>query len=105
MPNTNPTARTVIAELESLGATVLGFEHGGKHDRVYYRWRGREQFYVLSSSSSDWRAPRKAKSGLRRILGVRPVVRRQRGHGAGRSSARKCWSGPTSLFDRTPLPS
>lgn len=63
-------AKEVADELRKHGAKDIHFVHGSKHGRVYYAWNGREQFYVVPMSESDHRAAKRARSDIRRILGV-----------------------------------
>jgi hypothetical protein len=66
----HPHIRAVIKFLRQAGAQNVRMEHGGKHPRCYYKWLGKESFYVLPSSPGDtFRCQHKAISDLRRKLG------------------------------------
>jgi hypothetical protein len=63
------------AELAEHGAEVLRVE-AGKHNRIYFMWQGREMFCPFSASPSNHRAPRAAVGQLRKIMGVKCIVRK-----------------------------
>jgi hypothetical protein len=46
------------------------FEDRAKHRAVVITHGGRQLSYIFPASGSDWRGPRQAVSGLRRMLGV-----------------------------------
>ena len=61
-------------ELEIHGAVVTRIRAGGKHRRIYFEWDGQEQFYTFAVSPSDHRAMENARSGIRKMLGVKRQV-------------------------------
>jgi hypothetical protein len=66
--------REVVTFLREAGADAVRMEMGGKHARVVFEWRGREQFYVLPGTPSDSRRGAKNSiSDIRHMLGL--VVR------------------------------
>ena len=59
---------TLLKAAREMGAEDLRIEQGGKHPRVVGRIGEHRFMYVVSGSSSDWRAGRNALCGLRRLL-------------------------------------
>lgn len=63
--------RIVTDFLRSAGAELVRMERGGKHPRVVYVWKGKEQFYVLPGTPGDSVHGAKNSIGdLRCILGL-----------------------------------
>jgi hypothetical protein len=59
-----------INELERWGCRDHWVEAGGKHTKVYYIWKGVEQFLVCAQTGSDHRGPDNARTEVRHALGV-----------------------------------
>lgn len=77
----------VLAYLHSVGATEIRIEHGGKHHRVVFSWKGQEMFHILAGSTGDTlRGFKKAISDLRHMLGLVAPTKRV---GARRSRKRR----------------
>ncbi len=57
----------VTRELRQAGVTYQ-IEHGGKHLKIRYTLNGRSGMYVVAVSTSDWRAHKRARAGIRRLL-------------------------------------
>ena len=90
MVNNRDHVQAIRDELESHGAVWLGIEHGGKHDKCRFRWNGVEQFYVVPISLSDnRRGTLNAVTELRRILGVKRAVKKNRGKKRRRDVCRR----------------
>jgi hypothetical protein len=67
----NPVLEALHRELASIGGDFLRIEHGGKHPRMYFRYRGKEMFYVFSGSTGDSRRARyNAVTDLRKLCNV-----------------------------------
>lgn len=62
--------RAIRDELEIHGAVVTRVADGGKHQRIYFEWRGVERFHVVATSPSDPMASEYARRDIRRMLGV-----------------------------------
>jgi hypothetical protein len=58
----------LLGFLRSAGADHIRVEYGTKHPRAYYRWQGRERFYVVPGSPGDRRGHHNAISRLKRIF-------------------------------------
>jgi hypothetical protein len=67
-PTKSPHMRAVVAYLRGVGATHVRVVHGGKHPRLYYKWKGEESFYVMAGS------PRNADEAAR--YSIRDLRRR-----------------------------
>jgi len=71
---TDPYLSALVRELKSHGVTQYEVKKGRKHRRLIFTFQGREMFYVMPSTSSDFRAPLNAQSDLRRLMGVERVI-------------------------------
>jgi hypothetical protein len=60
-------------ELASHGVADWRIDRSHHHPRLTFQWKGRETFYVMPSSSSDWRGALNARADLRRILCMKHV--------------------------------
>ena len=66
-----------MEELEAHGATEIGVDWSHPHPRVCFRWRGAKMFYVTSASPSDGvRGRENALTSLRRMLGVKRIIKK-----------------------------
>lgn len=70
----------VIAEARRHGATDFRTEHGASHIKVRFVFQGRPILFVASHTSSDRRAGLAALTTLRRMMGVKKIVRRKAPH-------------------------
>lgn len=63
----SPTVKASRGEIIRLGGEIDRCEQGGKHCRIFWRTpTGRKVMTVCSSSTSDWRAAKKAVCLIRR---------------------------------------
>lgn len=70
-----PHAREVVDYLRSVGAEAVRVQHGGKHMRAVFTWRGRELFYPLPGQWGPYSVV-EAVSDLRRLLSLTPDQKR-----------------------------
>ena len=63
----NPVYEAIARELNDAGILHTRSERG-KHEAVEFETDGRRQLIIVSRSPSDWRAPRNARSHVRRVL-------------------------------------
>ena len=76
----NPVLDALRGELASIGGDFLRIEHGSKHPRLYFRYQGKEMFYVFPGSTGDSRRARyNAVTDLRKLCNVerKPSAPRQ----------------------------
>jgi hypothetical protein len=68
MKASRQTIGVLARELARHGVEEWSIDRRHHHPRLRFEWCGREVFYVLASSGSDWRGTLNARSSLRRVL-------------------------------------
>jgi hypothetical protein len=63
----NSVYEAIARELDGAGIRHTRSTRG-KHEAVEFESGGKRQLIIMSASPSDWRAPRKARSYVRRVL-------------------------------------
>lgn len=66
----------LTAELKRHGATGIEIDRAHPHPRISFIWNGARMFFVTGSSPSDCKGLDNALSDLRRLMGVRKIVRK-----------------------------
>jgi len=66
----------LIEELEAHGATDISVDTNHPHPRIIFCHNGVSRFYVTGASPSDRRGLDNALASLRRMIGVRKLVRK-----------------------------
>lgn len=70
----------LTAELEAHGVSDYRVEHGGKHPRLIFTFRGREMFKVFPASPSDnRRGIQNAVRELRKLMSVKRKIHKSTG--------------------------
>ena len=63
----NPVYDAIVRELDNSGIRHTRSQRG-KHEAVEFDIGGVHQTIIMAASPSDWRAPRKARCHVRRVL-------------------------------------
>lgn len=77
MPHFDDYLTTLTAELRAHGVTKWDVERNHRHPRLYFWHKGRRMFYVMPSTAGDRRGHLNALSNLRRMMGVKRMVRKR----------------------------
>lgn len=100
----NQQAREIVDYLGSVGASAIRIEHGGKHLKAIFLWRGAERFYVMPCTPGDtMRGTRNAIRDIRHMLGL-VETRKQIGSRRPRQVRRRPPSVSVPALANVPIP-